>query len=377
MKRAGMYLNLIIFACLAPLGAMAQDVLIVPHIPADRANFSVSIVIDNLIDRARKLTINAHAPDGTRLEVVVIDPAPLARLNVPLDDLLADKATSHLVLTTGLRENGRYDSFTGIQAGVHIARTSDPEGGTFVAAVSVPARHWRIDPGDWRKSFDGIAMIDIHGCSSDDILLIHRRADGQELKRHEFPAIGRLYGKQLISLGAIFDPVPESYVELISGEYLAVVGLRGSLSGMPAEAYLIDNQISARPEFEPDRYQLEEQRFLWNEAGITSYRFTYQNHCFCSAEVTRPAVVLVENDTIISITDAQNGEAIPSDLWANYDTVAGLLERIQTYQDALYHEIEVNYDGALGIPQDIFLDPNFCHVDDEKYITTSDFRSIK
>jgi len=370
-------LSSVLMGFLVSAGAATNGPLVIPHIPVDAEKFTVSIVVDNLVFSDRALQLSAYDADGNYLSAVNLAPKPNERLSLALADLFPDLAVTHLLVWEDTRQDGLRDSLTGILAGVHIAYTNNPAGGTFIAAVERPARIWRIYPGDWRETFDGVAMIDMRGCGGADISLNQVGQDGVVLSRRQLPAIGKLYGKRLINLGSLFEPAAGSYVELISDEYLAVIGLSGSLAEDASGAYLINDNLIARPEFEGDRHRLEEQRAIWQKAGISAYRYTYQNHCFCAPDVTRPAIVIVDNDTIVGVSDAETGEPVPEENWIHYQTIEQLFDRVEGSFDSQFHIIELSYDSRFGFPSELFFDPNLCAFDEEDHVITSDFRVIK
>lgn len=98
--------------------------------------------------------------------------------------------------------------------------------------------------------------------------------------------------------------------------------------------------------------QLRINRRLWNQQNISNYRYTLSNSCFCLPEVRGPVVIEVRNGITTSITKADTGEPVNSELLQKYGTIPKLFDLILN-AIASRQSITVEYNPTLGYPTQI------------------------
>ena len=89
--------------------------------------------------------------------------------------------------------------------------------------------------------------------------------------------------------------------------------------------------------------------------------------------MTGPVIVTVQNDVVVSRTYKNSGAAVTAEYASLFPAVDGLFESIAKLHGEDPHEIDVDYDAALGYPLSISVDMHKDYVDDEFLVTISSF----
>ena len=107
----------------------------------------------------------------------------------------------------------------------------------------------------------------------------------------------------------------------------------------------------------------DEGRQTWIERGPQSYRYQLTLDCFCPEEVRGPFRITVDSGAVAGVVRTSS----PADAVAIVDfldpTIEGLFALIEANADA--DIIDFTYDGQLGYPVSIILDPSADNFDDE------------
>jgi uncharacterized protein DUF6174 len=102
------------------------------------------------------------------------------------------------------------------------------------------------------------------------------------------------------------------------------------------------------------RSQLERARARWESAGITSYTVESRIRCFCPGHLAVWTRLSIRDNRVI---DTQPLEELPPGSFATpfgWSTVTDLFDQIeQLNQDEYIKSVKVQYDPALGYPQQI------------------------
>lgn len=109
--------------------------------------------------------------------------------------------------------------------------------------------------------------------------------------------------------------------------------------------------------------ELNANRAKWESANIDNYQFDYNISCFCLDDVTRPRLVVVNANQVVSQTIKANNAALPLDTIKS-ETIAGLFERI-ALEESRAESLSVEYHPELGYPTRIQVDGNAQMADDE------------
>lgn len=119
----------------------------------------------------------------------------------------------------------------------------------------------------------------------------------------------------------------------------------------------------------------------WTSMGITDYRFTLVNDCFCIPAFVGPILVVVVGGAVESMTlgpDAQDqawaGSTVPAE---TADMVAGTAEALfALIRDRVgQKDFRAEYDDATGFPIEFYSDPIPEAADDEYGFRTAAFEA--
>lgn len=124
------------------------------------------------------------------------------------------------------------------------------------------------------------------------------------------------------------------------------------------------------------RAELAEARLRWSQRGPSSYVMTVVRSCECTSQMTGPVVVTVQNDVVVSRIYRNSGAAVGTDHAALFPAVDGLFDSIASLRAQNPHQIDVDYDAALGYPVSISVDIHKQYVDDELTVRISGFTTI-
>ncbi len=122
---------------------------------------------------------------------------------------------------------------------------------------------------------------------------------------------------------------------------------------------------STEPQSDTPNDPLSQNEALWNASGGDSYVLRFARSCFCDPRTLGPVVITVENGAVTDMVYEKTGEAVPEDLQPLFNlTVDDLFKVIRDAIADEAHVLEVTYDGALGFPKSIFIDPREEYADD-------------
>lgn len=102
------------------------------------------------------------------------------------------------------------------------------------------------------------------------------------------------------------------------------------------------------------RRALDTARDKWRARNVRSYEFVTHADCFCPAELTRPARVVVRNDTVQSVT-MLDGTPVPAVYMTYRPTVNALFDLAANDPGAHIARVEVEFDTTYGYPTRVAL----------------------
>jgi Family of unknown function (DUF6174) len=117
-------------------------------------------------------------------------------------------------------------------------------------------------------------------------------------------------------------------------------------------------------------------RDVWRRKGPRSYRYVFQQICFCAPPVTDPVVITVQNGLVTRVAKEATGAPVDEADLSRYLSIDGLFQRIQDAIDAHADEIRVSYDPALAYPTDVLLDPSHKIADEEVRYQARDLQPL-
>lgn len=126
--------------------------------------------------------------------------------------------------------------------------------------------------------------------------------------------------------------------------------------------------------------ELSRNQAKWQQADIDRYRFQLGVSCFCPVSGLMPMTVEVQDGEVVSITDV-NGQAFPEsgpmyDFILRYATIERLFAELQSEEVQGADELNVAYDATHGFPSEVAIDFIEQAVDDELYISVSNFEPV-
>ncbi|MDX1675026.1 MAG: DUF6174 domain-containing protein [Longimicrobiales bacterium] len=114
--------------------------------------------------------------------------------------------------------------------------------------------------------------------------------------------------------------------------------------------------------WEDRRRVLEENRMIWEQSGIDTYRFELTRACFCA--LAGDFVVTVDDGVVVSAHPVM-GDTLPAAERQYLETVDDLFDRLERAIEEEVHEYRVEYHLQLGHPTVAYLDPIRNAIDDE------------
>ena len=125
--------------------------------------------------------------------------------------------------------------------------------------------------------------------------------------------------------------------------------------------------------------EFQQNQAKWEGQNIDHYRFTIAVSCFCpfanvkvTYEVQNGQVV---NQSVKTSPDNPVDEALVSDFYQPYNTVEKVLEYVGGAVDNA-DKTTIEYEPTFGFPTDVSIDWVELAVDDEIYLTISNFEAL-
>jgi hypothetical protein len=127
--------------------------------------------------------------------------------------------------------------------------------------------------------------------------------------------------------------------------------------------------------------ELDQNRLKWDSQGIDRYRFLLFVSCFCAFTERMPLSIEVRYGEIVSMA-YNDGTPVPADdpemaFFSQFATIDRLFDELKTGDTAGGDSVKITYDPTYGFPTQVDADPIKDAVDDEFYLTLSDFEPIK
>ena len=138
---------------------------------------------------------------------------------------------------------------------------------------------------------------------------------------------------------------------------------------------LIAISLSACPDHQPKRDELERNRQRWQSQHLTAYRYQLHATCLCP-ELSRPVIIEVHNGTA-SIREQRQHQLIAGQPFAALDSVEDLFGLLQAALDRQAASVMVSYDPQLGFPTYIRIDDTAFGRDDSIEVSITHFESIE
>ncbi|MDF1595440.1 MAG: DUF6174 domain-containing protein [Acidimicrobiia bacterium] len=109
--------------------------------------------------------------------------------------------------------------------------------------------------------------------------------------------------------------------------------------------------------------RLADRQQTWSERGPESYRYQLTVDCYCPEEVRGPFQITVHSGEVAGVIRTSSPAGSVAIVEFLDPTIEGLFALIEANADG--DVIDVAYDGQLGYPVSIILDPSADNFDDE------------
>ena len=124
--------------------------------------------------------------------------------------------------------------------------------------------------------------------------------------------------------------------------------------------------------------EIEQNKEKWQDQGISHYRYSLHISCFCVFVENMPLVIEVQDGEVVSMEFQNGAEIDPSlhELFDKYATIDRLFAEIEAGLNGAADKVTVEYDPTYGFPTKADLDFEEMAIDDELYLTISDFEAL-
>ena len=124
--------------------------------------------------------------------------------------------------------------------------------------------------------------------------------------------------------------------------------------------------------------EIEQNKEKWQDANISHYRYNLHISCFCVFVENMPLVIEVQDGEVVSMEFQNGAEIDPSlhELFDKYATIDRLFAEIEAGLNGAADKVTVEYDPTYGFPTKADFDFEEMAIDDELYLTISDFEAL-
>ena len=116
----------------------------------------------------------------------------------------------------------------------------------------------------------------------------------------------------------------------------------------------------------------------WQDANISHYRYSLHMSCFCIFVENMPLVIEVQDGEVVSMEFHNGNEIDPSllELFNKYATIDRLFAELEAGLNGAADKVTVEYDATYGFPTKAEIDVEEMAIDDELYLSISDFEVL-
>ena len=125
--------------------------------------------------------------------------------------------------------------------------------------------------------------------------------------------------------------------------------------------------------------EIEQNKEKWQDANISHYRYNLHISCFCVFVENMPLVIEVQDGEVVSMEFQNGAELDPTlrqDLFDKYATIDRLFAELQAGLNGAADKVTVEYDPTYGFPTKADIDFVEEAIDDELYLTISNFEVL-
>jgi hypothetical protein len=124
--------------------------------------------------------------------------------------------------------------------------------------------------------------------------------------------------------------------------------------------------------------EIEQNEEKWQDHGISHYRYHLTLSCFCVFNEDMPLIIEVQDGEVVSMEFQSGKEIDPNllELFNKYSTIDRIFAELEADLNGAADKVTVEYDPTYGFPTKADIDFIEEAIDDELYLTVSDFEAL-
>jgi hypothetical protein len=124
--------------------------------------------------------------------------------------------------------------------------------------------------------------------------------------------------------------------------------------------------------------EIEQNKEKWQDQGISHYRYHLTLSCFCAFNQDMPLIIEVQDGKVVSMEFQSGKEIDPNllELFNKYSTIDRIFAELEADLNGAADKVTVEYDATYGFPTKADIDFIEEAIDDELYLTVSNFEAL-
>jgi hypothetical protein len=124
--------------------------------------------------------------------------------------------------------------------------------------------------------------------------------------------------------------------------------------------------------------EIEQNKEKWQDASISHYRYHLHISCFCAFVENMPLIIEVQDGRVVSMDFQSGNEIDPNllELFDKYTTIDHIFAELEADLNGAADKVTIEYDPTYGFPTKADIDFVEEAIDDELYLTLSNFEQL-
>lgn len=124
--------------------------------------------------------------------------------------------------------------------------------------------------------------------------------------------------------------------------------------------------------------EIEQNKEKWQDANISHYRYHLHISCFCAFVENMPLIIEVQDGQVVSMEFQSGNEIDPNllELFDKYATIDHIFAELEADLNGAADKVTIEYDPTYGFPTKADIDFVEEAIDDELYLTLSNFEQL-
>jgi hypothetical protein len=124
--------------------------------------------------------------------------------------------------------------------------------------------------------------------------------------------------------------------------------------------------------------EIEQNKEKWQDANVSHYRYELFISCFCVFNEDMPLIIEVQDGKVVSMEFQSGREIDPGlrELFDKYATIDRLFAELEADLNGAADKVDIEYDPTYGFPTKASIDFVEEAVDDELYLSISNFEEL-